>query len=232
MNKLFITFLLVGSGFLVGCGTTNFIRPDYSPRLSSRATVIEAQIKSKPPAESVHLLRFGDLRSAASVPNTAWYADKNLVWKGNGRHEYRFQTKTVADYLFESLAFDLRRSGIQVKPADEGTPPFSGTFTDAPSYGPPGRFILGVQVLECRPDYKAGWSNITPYYSYEYRVKLWDAVASKIVLDQAVKKTTEGMLVGQMMQFADMIERLLGENLTDLNLDVTEMVARAIGSTK
>lgn len=227
MNKLIALLLIVGSGFLVGCGTTNFIKPDYRPRLSSRATVIEEQIKSKPPAEPVHLLRFSDLRSTASVPDHASYGDNNLVWKGKGLHEYRFQTKTVADYLFESLVFDLRRSGIRVKPADGGTPPFSGTFDHVPSTGPPGQFILGVQVLECRPDYKTGWANITPYYLYEYRVKLWDAVASKIVLDETFKKKTEGMAVAPIMTLADLTDRLLNDELTDLNLGIIEMVARA-----
>lgn len=213
--------LALAAGLVVaatGCGTTNYLKPEYAPRLSTRSVGLEQTVKSSSPG-AVEVLAFNDRRGDRDER----YRDQKLVWKGKGLHEYRLQS-SLAEYLRGALVFDLARVGFRAAAAPGDARPFSGQFEQRPDGI---AYLLGIEVLECRPDYDTHFMSVTPHYIYEYHVKVWDNVKSKLILDKSLQKNITG--VGEPgIAFATLMDRLLNDHLAEVNFEIANLLLAAV----
>lgn len=195
------------------CTSTNFLREDYAPRLSTQSVALEQAVK-RTAVGPIRVLAFDDRRATRDP----LYADPKVVWKGKGIYEYRFATKTVSEYLREALLFDLSRLGFEVtadnapqEPGSEGA-----------------QVVLGVQVHECRPEYDAHFASVSPFYQYEYSVTLWNADRTRALAEQVITKKVEGVREPS-ITFATLNERLLNDHLPEMSFEIARLLIAAVG---
>lgn len=208
---LFILALSVLS--TTACTSTNFLRQDYAPRLSTQAVALEQAVKRKP-VGPIRVLAFEDRRATRDP----LYTDPKLVWKGKGIYEYRFETKTVAQYLHEALLFDLSRLGFEV----------SADTTRGEDVTRDEQVALGVQVLECRPEYDAHFASVSPFYRYEYNVKIWNAGRSRVLAEKVITKKVEGVREPS-ITFATLSDRLLNDHLPEMSFEIARFIIDSVG---
>jgi hypothetical protein len=197
---------------LVGCASTNLIKDPYSPRVTVEEMKIKNDLKELKKIPIFYMLKFSDNRG---------FEDPYLIWKARGIHEYRFENKTLADYLFDSLIFDLQRVGMNVIVAKDK----SITFEEITSKRKPSPnnidYVVSIDVYDCNPEHKAEWSSVKAFYNYDYHIKIWNSELSKIVYDGRIVKTYGGASK-MMIQFADMTEELLNDKLTRINFEIAK----------
>lgn len=199
-----IVLVLLTSAFLASCSSTNVIRSDYAPRVSAKSADIEQRVRaaSLPP---VRIAAVEDRRRAKDPT----YADPKLVWVGRGSHSYRFGDKTVAEYLRESLAFDLIRLGFRLNDPDP-------------------KIDIVVRVNELRPVWDMGWSTVTPSYVYDYTFATNDGSSSQQTSSKNVRRELRGVAEMGGMSFERMTDELLNDRLAEFHLVVAEELLSAL----
>lgn len=195
------------------CTSTNFLREDYAPRLSAQAVALEQAVKGTA-LGPIRVLAFDDRRASRDP----LYEDPKVVWKGKGIYEYRFARKTVAEYLQEALLFDLSRLGFAIT-AD--TPPQERARQGE-------QVVLGVQVLECRPEYDAHFASVSPFCRYEYNVTLWNADRSRALAEKVITKNVEGVREPS-ITFATLSDRLLNDHLPEMSFEIARFIIDSVG---
>jgi hypothetical protein len=195
------------------CTSTNLLREDYAPRLSAQAVPLE-QAVGRSGVGPIQVLAFEDRRASLDP----LYDDPKLVWKGKGIYEYRFASKTVAAYLQEALVFDLSRLGFKISADD--TPEQREPRTN--------ELVLGVQVLECRPEYDAHFASVSPFYRYEYNVTLWNADRSRALAEKVITKKVEGVREPS-ITFATLSDRLLNDHLSEMSFEIARFIIDSVG---
>lgn len=215
LNQAVLLVLALAVLSTTACTSTNFLREDYAPRLSTQAVALEQAVK-RTAVGPIRVLAVQDRRASRDP----LYADPKLVWKGKGIYEYRFATKTVADYLQEALLFDLSRLGFEI------------TADPRPQEGERGgaeaELIMGVQILECRPEYDAHFASVSPFYRYEYNVTLWNADRSRALAEKMITKKVEGVREPS-ITFATLSERLLNDHLPEMSFEIARFIIDSVG---
>jgi hypothetical protein len=216
---------------MIGCVTMP-VESDYSPRLSSRTVTVEQQIQSLGIEAPILVLDYLDTRAAQAKadakPDDNYLSTEAALYKDDPHHvwtqkfyKYRLASKTLAQYLSDALFFDMQRMRLPVTRASEETRAFSGAF-EGKNYDQ--RFVLGLEVLRFRPGYKPGFVNVTPFYMYTVRVRLWDSDAEQVVLDETIDKKIEDLPVPG-ITFADMLDKLMNDHLAEVNFVIIEKIA-------
>jgi len=212
---------------LSGCASTNLVRNSYAPRLSAQSQSLEKQLKEKSNVPVLLALGFGDARAGAGLSKKSEakdLADPYFIWKGKGMHTYRLEKQTLADYLHGALVFDLERWGFKVVNDDRARLLFADIAKDPKKLAGNADYVIAIDVLQCEPRYKVGWNDITPSYHYTYHMKVLDVAASKTVYDNNVERTVEGLSEAMIMTFASMTDRLMSDNLTEMDFTVANIL--------
>ena len=211
---------------LCGCASTHVVRNSYAPRLSTQSQSLEKQIKENPSVPVLLALAFGDARAGAGLSKNGKakdLVDPYFIWKGKSA-TYRLEKQTLAEYLHDALVFDLDRWGFKVVNDDRARLLFADIAKDPKKLAGNADYVIAIDVLQCEPRYKVGWSDITPFYHYTYHMKILDVSASKTVYDNNVERTVEGLSEGMIMTFATMTHRLMSDNLTEMDFNVANIL--------
>ncbi len=229
-----ITVLVLSA---LGCVTVPPVSEDYSPRLSSQAMSIEQQVQSLGIESPLLVLECHDGRASqasAEAKPDSWlsreavnYKDPHFVWSQKFS-KYSLAGKTLGQYVSDALAFDMQRTKLPALRASSETSAFSGSF-EGNAYDQ--RFVLGIDILRFRPDFKMGFYNVKPLYIYTLRTILWDSSTAQVILDKTIDKTIETTPVPG-ITFADTISSLMNDRLTEVNMEIIKIVAQPIAAAE
>ena len=218
----------------VGCATIR-LGEDYTPRLSSRTMHAEDEIKSVDTGSAILVLDYLDSRAERAridakpedtflLQEARHYGNPHFVWSQRF-FTYSLSNKTLGQYLADSLVFELKRMKIPVSLPTAERSIFSGSF-EGHSYNQ--RFVIGIELLRFRPDYKPGFSTVTPYYIYTTRLKLWDAEYARLILDETIDKVIEDTPAN--ITFHYMIYMQMNDHLCEYNLELIRVISAALSA--
>lgn len=226
---------------LAGCASTNIVRSEYTPKISSRSLTIEKDLAAKTKKPRILVLKFQDKRMGYKEKNTDAlkskdssnylidfedFKDPYFIWKGNGIQEYRLKTKTLCDYLNESLIFDLSRLGFNIVSYNKSDLSFQEIIKNNQMIPANTLYVVSIDVLMCEPDFVAGLINIDLFYYYYYRVTIYDVLKSKVVYHTELNRTVEGTPSAGHLGFGAMVDRLLNDYLFEINYDIAEILVK------
>ncbi len=208
---------------LFSCGTKNIIKSDYSPRITPKEMKIKEDLKELKNKSKFYILKFIDHRKSTDPYNTT-SIDPYLIWEEKG-HEYRLEKKTFSDYLFNSLVFDLQRVGMNVIPAQDNSIKLKEIISSKIPVPDDANFIVLITIVEYIPGFETEWSTVNTYYKYDYHLMVWDPNLSKMVFDDHIKGSLDGASKGR-VEFYDMVEDLLNDQLTQINFKIAELLIK------
>lgn len=239
MKKLVIAFALL---MLVGCGSINIVRPEYTPRISDRSLAIEKNLASETQKGTILILKFQDKRMDYKEKNETELKSKGLDFnlddfKGplfiyNASYlkgapiEYRFKTKPLSDYLYGSLIFDLTRLGFNIISNDKSDLSFQEIINNRQTIPANTSYVVSVDVLMCEPGFVSHWNTVDVFYYYYYYVRIYDVLKSQVLYNAELKRTVEGTPEMFRAQLASVIDRLLNDYLFEINYDIAEILVK------
>ena len=149
-----------------------------------------------------------------------------MVWEVISFLKYRFKTKTLCDYLYDSLIFDLTRFGFNIISDSKSRLSFQEVINNKQIIPENPSYILGIDVLMCEPHYVSGWMNIGLFYYYAYHITIYDILKSKVIYDAELNRIVEGTPEVSVATFTPMVDKLLNDYLFEINYDIAEILVK------
>jgi len=203
-------FLIIALG---GCSTV--VKMSYSPAYIEKRSLVESDISNGKPI-SVLLLPFKDKREQNEDPF--------LIYKG-----ISLEKQTLSEYLYHALFKDLKMIGFNVLQGSDKDLSFKEVEFGKKSVNDNIKFVLSVEVHECIPDYEMNFVTVQPYSTFNFHVMIWDNTKSKMVYNERIFKKIMGVETAS-SSFKNMVNTLLNEDLTIVNVDIAEILASFKGS--
>ncbi len=239
-KHVFIIILILSIFFLSGCAA-RIVRSEYTPKTSIRSLTIKKNLASIAKEPKIFVLKFQDKRMHYKEKNIdvlkskGWddeqvsyedLKDPYLIFKYRENNDHRFKTKTLCDYLHESLIFDLSSLGFNIVSDKKSDLSFQEIIKNNKIVPTNISYVIGIDVLMCEPRVVAGWGQPDElFYHYYYHLKIYDVLKSKVLYDAELNRTIEGTQEVEVL-FTTMVDKLLNDYLFEINYDVAEILVK------
>ncbi|MEI6609873.1 MAG: hypothetical protein WCO53_09055 [Deltaproteobacteria bacterium] len=203
--------------------------------------MIEKDLASKAKKPKIFVLKFQDKRVGYRENNADALKSKGLfenldlnddlknpyfIWKPRVPEEFRFETKTLCDYLYESLIFDLSRLGFNIVSDNKSGLSFKDIINNSEMIPANTSYIIGIDVLMCEPGTHSNMWDVDIFYHYYYHLRIYDISKSKVLYDGELNRTIQRASESQQVTGAFMVETLLHDYLPEINHDIAEILVK------
>jgi len=211
-----VSILLCTCSVIITSGCSTAIKMSYSPAYIEKITVVKSNI-SKVEATSILLLPFKDKRRIKNP---------SLIYK-----RISLDNQTLSDYLSDALYNDLKLIGFSVTQNNDKELNFEDIEVRKKAIDDNVRFVLAVEINKCIPDYEMNFTTVQAYSMFDFKILIWDNSLSKVVYDSQLFKKIMGVETAA-STFVGMVDKLLNEDLTVVNVDIAEILATSLSENR
>jgi len=208
--KLPITCSCICLIFVLG-GCVPAVKKPYSPAFTEKRALVESSINDNEQI-SVLLLPLNDKREI----NDPFY-----VYKG-----IKIEKETLSEYLYDALHKDLNMIGFNATQSRDKEISFKEVELGQQSVKEDIEFVVFIEVYKCVPERRGNPFLGTDKYSiFDFHVMIWDNTKLKTVYSERLYREILGAETGDVGFYPIMVNRLLNEHLTIVNVDIAEILA-------
>lgn len=221
MNNLLIlgrsiSILVCTCSIIITSGCSTAIKMSYSPAYIEKITVVKSNISRVEPT-SILLLPFKDKRRIRNP---------SLIYK-----RISLDNQTLSNYLSDALYTDLKLIGFSVTQNNDKELSIEDIEMGKKAIDDNIKLVLAVEINKCIPDYEMNFTTVQLYSIFDFKITIWDNSLSTVVYSKQISKKIMGVESAAGV-YVSMVDRLLNEDLTIINVDIAEILATSLSENR